>query len=568
MPHLSRVRTLKRKTKKWGFVKNLPSKDMDMMVRSQQWRWERQGRRSKFLRDSGGGHYELVPPAKLDKYRKRRRVPCASSVSGSPGLSPNLPRDLTRHELITSTREGLPPHIMAYTPTGGTPTGSAGSQRSKLGVHPTPRSGRRVARPPLAVTDGNILTRQVGGGMKTEHHSDDYLEDYTHTPPLAQQQLGPAADPGELTSTCSPLCTVARDTGFHGLYREAADKYRFLADRLDTLWHRTVHQFNAEVMDAALYAGCPLTLVFRIADILSRSSARLRARNNDNEHDNRDLHYILALLENTARYWTNVLVHRRALEMWEPVLGPEHPISALLVRNLALMHTNRDATTIVDFLRGTEGAEISVLGTPPPMLAQPPPPLWTAVRDLPHLSDTGPLAQHIANPAIPGHHPHHIAHLQLGRERALDALHHHHHPGSPNHFMQTHDTESSIDEDPCPEIKLHRILWLAEHRHRMGDHAGALALVHKQYSMLFMGGMTDPSEFIVNHFPARFEALLWTMLGTAAGDEGGGSLDDCPPSNQEEFEVWNGEVWDGEASSAVMQPGEFNAGYWDGEGWD
>lgn len=405
--------------------------------------------------------------------------------------------------------------------------------------------------------------------MKTEHHGDNDREDYTHLPPSAQQQLGPAADPGKLASTCSRLCTVARDTCFHGLYPEAANKYRFLVDRLDTLWHRTIHQFTAEVMDAASHAGCPETLVFRVADILSRSSARLRARSNDNEHDDRELNEMLSVLQNTARYWTNVLVHRRALEMWEPVLGHEHAIPALLVRNLALMHTNRDATTIADFLRGTEGAEISVLGTPPPMHAQPPPPLWTAVRDLLHLNETLPLAQHIANPAISGHHPrHHIARLQLGRERALDALYHHHHPGSTNNFMQTHDTESSIDEDPCPEIKLHRILWLAEQRHRMGDHAGALALVHKQYSMLFMGAMTDPSEFIINHFPARFEALLWTMLGTAAGGEGGGSLDDCPPSNQEEFEVWNGEVWDGEPSSAVMQPGEFNAGYWDGEGWD
>jgi hypothetical protein len=85
MPHLSRVRTLKRRTKEWGFVKNLPSKEMDMMVRKQEWRLERHGRKSKFLRDSGRGHYELVPPANLDKYRKRRRVPRASSVSGSPG---------------------------------------------------------------------------------------------------------------------------------------------------------------------------------------------------------------------------------------------------------------------------------------------------------------------------------------------------------------------------------------------------------------------------------------------------------------------------------------------------
>ena len=437
--------------------------------------------------------------------------------------------DRSQHE------KGLPHNITCYTPTGGTPTGSTGTPRSRQ-VGQT----RRISRPPLAMAPGFVdcdaLTRQIRGGMKAEPDGGD-LADYAQSSPSAQQQDMATTDPGILTATCSPLCAVARDTAFHGLYPEAAEKYRSLAQHLDTLWHRSIHQFIAEVMDAASHPGCPQSLRFRTADILSRSSARMRANYNDTEHDNAELCNRLSLLENTARYWTNVLVHQRALQIWEPVLGPEHPIAALLVRNLATMNTNRDAKTMKDFLLGTEGAEISVLGAPTGMYQSHHSPLWTSVNHL-HLSDTTPTRQTITNLPAPGHPTrHHLATLQLNRQCALEALHSQTTP--PPHFMLIPDSAAAITSETCPEIKLHRIFWLAEQKHKQGDREGALALVGEEHR-LFMG-LEHASEFVLNHFTARFQALHWTLF--RAGEVGGGaSWEDCPPSCQDEGLGWNDEV--------------------------
>jgi hypothetical protein len=375
--------------------------------------------------------------------------------------------------------------------------------------------------------------------MKTEHHHDD-VENGAQPPPLAQEQRSSIVDPsGKLTTTCSPACTGAHDKAFHGLYPEAANKYRFLAGHLDLRWHRSIHQFTADVMDVASHPGSPQSLVFRIADILSRTLARLRGEYNDTEQDNAELDNKLSLLQNTARYWTNVLVHQRAVDMWEPVLGPEHPITALLVRNLAAMHISRDATSLGDFLHSTEGTEISVLGTPSGAHHSPLP-LWTAVKDLFHLSDTLPSRRAVGNMLLPSPDSrHHMAQLQLGRQRSLEALHHQvaawsgRSPASNRAILP--DNELSIDQEICTEIKLYRMVWLVEHRHKQGDCNGAFGLVNQAHKAIM--GLDDKSEFILDRFWAKFKALHWTLFPASNG--GIGSQDECPPSNQEGASIRN-----------------------------
>lgn len=84
----SRARQLKRKTNEWGFVKNIPAKEMAKMVRARQRRQIELGRPTKFLRHPGAGGFQVIPAAKLDAYQKRHGVPSDSGMSQSSGLSP------------------------------------------------------------------------------------------------------------------------------------------------------------------------------------------------------------------------------------------------------------------------------------------------------------------------------------------------------------------------------------------------------------------------------------------------------------------------------------------------
>ncbi|EJT71904.1 hypothetical protein GGTG_11157 [Gaeumannomyces tritici R3-111a-1] len=63
------------KTTEWGFVKNIPAKEMAKMVRHRQRRQKQDGRPTRFQRDPGAGGYQVVPAAKLDAYQQRSRVP-------------------------------------------------------------------------------------------------------------------------------------------------------------------------------------------------------------------------------------------------------------------------------------------------------------------------------------------------------------------------------------------------------------------------------------------------------------------------------------------------------------
>ncbi|KAK3897300.1 hypothetical protein C8A05DRAFT_19911 [Staphylotrichum tortipilum] len=295
-------------------------------------------------------------------------------------------------------------------------------------------------------------------------------------------------------------------------------------------------------MEAASHPGCPQSLVFRIVDILARFSTRLRAEYNDTDHNDAELHSRLCLLQNTARYWTNVLVHQRTLKMWGPVLGHEHPITELLVRNLDRLHANREAMSMEEFLRGTEIAEISVLGTPLDM--QPPQsPLSSLVKTLFHLNGPLPSAQALDNLLLCQDSRHHMARLQLGRQRALQALHHQtatpSDRGSGFDHAILHDNEDSIDQEPDAEIKLYRMFWLAEHRHKLGDWEGALALIHRHNAVYAGLEEDDATKFVGNHFSLKFSALHWTLLRT--GDGGSNHPDDCPPSNQEDAWIFDEE---------------------------
>jgi len=95
--------------------------------------------------------------------------------------------------------------------------------------------------------------------------------------------------------------------------------------------------------------------------------------------------------------------------------------------------------------------------------------------------------------------------LQYGKSRSL--------LGGYYSFLQKFDdAEKAFQEsdrytkyEVCVEIKLHRMLWYAEHKTRVGDNEGVGMLISKAHN-IFMEN-DSPTEFIVTHFPDRFYYL-------------------------------------------------------------
>jgi hypothetical protein len=78
------LRQLKRKTEEWGFVKNIPNKDMEKMLRIRKRRQEESGKATEFKRRHGGGEFQDVSEERLDSFQKRFRLN-VSSMSTSTG---------------------------------------------------------------------------------------------------------------------------------------------------------------------------------------------------------------------------------------------------------------------------------------------------------------------------------------------------------------------------------------------------------------------------------------------------------------------------------------------------
>ncbi len=100
-------------------------------------------------------------------------------------------------------------------------------------------------------------------------------------------------------------------------------------------------------------------------------------------------------------------------------------------------------------------------------------------------------------------------------------------------------SEQYMEYEACGEIRLHRVLWHAEHKTRVGDWAGARNLLDHAHRAFMEDD--SPSEFILHHFPSRFQSLCKAILAQipidkvtanepagADGPERGASLANMP----------------------------------------
>jgi hypothetical protein len=86
----SSEKQFKRKADGWGFIKNIPSREMEKMVKKRQRREEEQGKETSFKRTRNGDDFEIVAPAKLDRFQQRNGLVQADLMSISSGMSIGL----------------------------------------------------------------------------------------------------------------------------------------------------------------------------------------------------------------------------------------------------------------------------------------------------------------------------------------------------------------------------------------------------------------------------------------------------------------------------------------------
>lgn len=339
----------------------------------------------------------------------------------------------------------------------------------------------------------NNLTEQVFSQMDLS-----ILGGSPSTPPQNKDAVQRNLGPWEVAK----LLEQGKMDVFNGNYQAAAQKFTLCKERdaTSSRWLRITAQFTADVMEAASYPGCPQSLAARAIDILSRSLRRERDKysrlhpNIENESELRDG---LTALKDAANFWVPILVQQRALQIWEPILGRHHPKMAL----------------IRDFLHGALVAEFDLDAAYESVdtLDIYGPPGLDPVKDLIHLGDAPAewlleQLQAIESSSVSDHPiKQEVALLRLGRSRALLGVYY--------SFIRRFDeaeeefqiSERHLERETCVEIRLHRTIWYAEHKTRVGDWDGVTGLLCRAHEV-FMANDT-PSEFVLRHFPEQFAAL-------------------------------------------------------------
>jgi hypothetical protein len=317
-----------------------------------------------------------------------------------------------------------------------------------------------------------------------------------------------------------------RDLVFDGNYQRAHEmfnKSRLLCALVfgpDS--HGTVMaEFNAAIVKAAEYPGCPQNLVARIAQELSVFLTRERqkyAGANRGERDLLELRKVLTALNLTSWFYSAVLPQQRALQIWEPVLGADHPKIKLIHDNIALwrlsemVSLDKQPSLIQDL--ETLSTDVWDMDTRPGL---------APIADMLHLGDGRPdelLAQFNAlkvSDTVGLESRRRMRLLRLGRSRSL--------LGAYNSFLGRNEEadwafqESNryMEYEANIEIKLHRIIWYAEHRTRLREWTGVMQLLREAHGV-YMSNQT-PSEFVIMHFPGRFECLSKAISAQVAIDE-------------------------------------------------
>ncbi|KLU81703.1 hypothetical protein MAPG_00787 [Magnaporthiopsis poae ATCC 64411] len=301
-------------------------------------------------------------------------------------------------------------------------------------------------------------------------------------------------------------------------------------------------------MDAACYSGCPQSLATRISDILSQFLIQAREAYSilDSRTDyERNLRRLLLYLRNRAEFWSFVFIQQRAIQIWEPILGPDHPKVAQLRHSIASQRSDAAILSRDEFGRLAESAEVNALIAPLDIDQMP---SLEMVRHLLHLGDApeDQLLEQLRameSSSVSGQQFRENARqTRLGRSRALFGVFYSFVGRFSDAEKAFGDSERLMGYETCAEIKLHRILWYAEHKTRVRDWNGASDLICRVHQA-FMASDETASAFIIHHFPGRFELLcaavstrmsIDKMPGAAGisdiGPDSGQIASDHPPS--------------------------------------
>lgn len=310
---------------------------------------------------------------------------------------------------------------------------------------------------------------------------------------------------------------------YDGDYRVAGQKCHLAALRYAEMygsssWLAVSAEFHAAVIKATEFAGCPQSIAARIVQELSHFLMRERQKyiHANRQTSSIEQHKTLASLKMNARWLINLMVQQRAIQIWEPVLGSEHPKIKQMHDNIAVMRVrpsvdlNKDTSWIEEeaFVEGFEPDNI---------------PRFNSIADLLHLEDGPPndlleKFRALENSDITSRKlREELALLRYGRSRSMLG-------GYYSFLGRYNDAEKAFQEsrrymkyEVCVEIKLHRILWNAEHETRTRDWDG-MGMLLSQAHEVFMKN-ENPSEFIVTHFPNRFKLLCMAASKQVPIDE-------------------------------------------------
>ncbi len=301
------------------------------------------------------------------------------------------------------------------------------------------------------------------------------------------------------------------EDAYDGNYQTAAQKLENLITRSGSAWNRAGDQLCLNIMEAASYPGCPQSLKARVIDILSRSLIREREKYSSINSDIKNesvLCKVLIALKLDASFWGQLVVQQRVLQIWEPILGRNHPKIKLIRDHIDYdrrtsepvnIDSERDLPTLdaeADALISSDAEGL---------------PEQETFQELIHLGDAPAdrlleQLRAIESPSVSGQQiRQETAWLRLGRSNALIGVYYsfiRHFEDAEKAFLVS---EMRIEQETCVEIKLHRTLWYAEHKTRVGDWEGARGLMCRAHEV-FMANDTL-SEFVVHHFPERFSAL-------------------------------------------------------------
>lgn len=308
------------------------------------------------------------------------------------------------------------------------------------------------------------------------------------------------------------LLDLAHEDAFAGDYTAAGQKLKLLSQLPYCVdWAPVALELGTLILEAANYAGCPQSLVARITSFLSHFLMRERERY-ANDHskggDVTKLNKTLAALKMSARYYGQLVVQQRALRIWKPILGLGHPkirkLSAAIsaVRHPKLVDPESDprlSEVLSPWTGILEPDEIPQLRGA------------SGLRNLMHLEDGPPdqLREKLrvleSSDNTSSEAKREMELLQHGRYQALLGVYH-------SFLGNFEDAEKAFQEsivhigyEVCVEVKLHRLLWYAEHKTRVQDWDGVWDLLSQSHTAFMRN--EHPSDFIIHHVPGRFESL-------------------------------------------------------------